>query len=391
LLVALLSAEACGADAGSAPARNGHNGGETTGGGVAGAGGDDVFGNVVNKRTGTGGSGATGTGGKHGGDDCVATGAEATIGREPADMVWVVDNSCSMAQEAVAVQTNMNRFAQALFDQGIDVHMVLLSSANIAYQTNPACAPLDFVCALGNLAAGGLDFGVCVSAPFGSGNCPDDSKMPNFLHLPVNVDSVRGLSIILDNYPQYASMMRPNASKHFAIVTDDQSIMDAATFTAGVGALDPTLFAAWRFHGIFSFTQCPSAATVGTVYQELATQTGGVAADLCLQDFDPVFDALAKDVVMNADIACDWAIPTPPTGQTLDPDKVNVNFTQPDGVVVPLGRIPPGEMCNGREGWYYDDDSKPMKVISCPMSCDRFKAAGGKVDVLFGCSSHLVN
>ena len=93
---------------------------------------------------------------------------------------------------------------------------------------------------------------------------------------------------------------------------------------------------------------------------------------------------------MNAEIACDWPIPEPPAGQSLDSEKINVNFTQPDGTVVSLGRIPPGESCDGREGWYYDDDAAPTTVISCPTSCDKFKATGGKVDVLFGCKVVLV-
>jgi hypothetical protein len=319
--------------------------------------------------------------------ECVATGAEAEVGREPADIVWLVDNSCSMAVEAVAVQTNMNRFAQQLVDNGIDVNLVLISSANTAYQMNAACPPDDILCAITMLVSAFTDFGVCIGAPFGSGMCPNDSLAPNFLHLPYPVGSTNGLQMALDLYPEYAHMMRPNASKHFAIITDDDSDIGAAAFSQGVAALDPNLFASWRYHAIYSFTQCPDAAEVGTVHQELVTQTGGVAGDLCTQMFDPVFDELATQVVSNAGIACDWPIPPPPAGQSLDSSKINVNFTTPDGTLVELGRIPQGQACDGREGWFYDDDTAPTTVISCPASCDKFKASGGKVDVLFGCTT----
>jgi hypothetical protein len=264
---------------------------------------------------------------------------------------------------------------------------VLISSANTSYQMNTACPPDDFVCALANLITAFTDFGVCIGAPFGSGTCPNDSLPPNFLHLPQMVGSTNALQMALDLYPQYASMMRPNASKHFAIISDDNSDIGAAAFMQGVTALDPNLFADWRYHGIFSFTNCLDAAEVGTVHQELVQQTGGVAGDLCTQAFDPVFDELAKAVVTNAGIACDWPIPAAPLGQSLDSEKLNVNFTQPDGTVVQLGRIPTGQQCDGREGWYYDSDTAPTTVISCPASCDRFKASGGKVDVLFGCKT----
>lgn len=386
---------ACAGDAGSTGGRGSRTGDINSNdfGNAAGTGGPAV---IPGGLAGTGsrpptlppmGTAGTGSGS---GDDCLATGAEAEVGREGADIVWIVDNSCSMAVEAVAVQTNMNRFAMQLVDRGIDVHLVLISSANTSYQMNAACPPDDLVCAIGMLVGSFVDFGVCIGAPFGSGTCPNDSKPPNFLHLALPVGSTNGLQMALDLYPMYSHMMRPNASKHFAIVTDDNSDISAADFTQRVAALDPTLFAQWRYHGIFAFSQCPDAAEVSTVHQELVTQTGGVAGDLCTQNFDPVFDELAMDVVMNAAIACDWAIPPPPAGQTLDRDKINVNFTQPDGTVVSLGRIPPGEDCGDREGWHYDNEDAPTTVISCPASCDRFKTSGGKVDVLFGCRGMLV-
>lgn len=392
VLVALAwLAFACSADTGSDASRSGGGGARGhTGGTGAGAGGDGTnFGNTTTPVAGSKGGGGQGASPATG-IDCPATSAEAEVGREPADIVWVVDNSCSMAVEAAAVQTNMNRFAQLLLDRGIDVHLVLISSAKATNGMMPMmCAPTDIFCLLMALMSG-FDFGICIDAPFGSGMCPADSKPPNFLHLPIPVGSNNGLQLIVDNYPMYASMMRPNASKHFAIVTDDDSDMDAATFTSRVNALDPVLFGRWFFHGIFSFTQCPDAAKIGTVHQQLVQQTGGVAGDLCLQQFDPVFDALAMDVVMKAEVACDWPIPPAPAGQTLDPGLVNVRFTQPDGNVVKLGKIPDGEDCGDREGWRYDDDKAPKTVLACPASCDIFRNGGGKVDVLFGCETIVV-
>lgn len=385
---------ACSADTGDGSGRSGTRGGANGGGaGATGAGAGGGGGSFGNSNAPTGGT----TGGTNnmvvgpGGDECPADSAEAEVGREPADIVWVVDNSCSMAVESAAVQTNMNRFAQKLIDSGIDVHLVLISSAKVPTAMQVACAPTDIFCLISQLMMG-FDFGICIDAPFGSGMCPADSKPPNFLHLPISVGSTNGLQLMVDNYPMYKSMMRPNASKHFAIVTDDNSDMTAAAFTTAVSSFDPdpALFGRWFFHGIFSFTQCPDAAKIGTVYQELVPQTGGVAADLCMQQFDPVFDTLAMDVVTKAVVACDWPIPPAPAGQTLDPSLINVRFTQPDGTVVNLGKIPDGEGCGDREGWDYDDAVPPTKVLACPASCDIFRNGGGKVDVLFGCETIVV-
>jgi hypothetical protein len=321
--------------------------------------------------------------------DCKAESEAAEVNRQGADIVWVVDNSCSMADEAEAVRTNMNRFAQKLIDEGVDVRLVLISATSDGSMPM-LCPDGDWQCLL-NQALSGLNFGICIDAPFGSGMCPADSKAPNYLHVPNTVGSWDALVQIINSYPMYSSMMRPDAAKHFVVVTDDESTqMDAATFTTSVAGLDPTLFATWKMNAIYAQSMCPAAAAVGNVYKTLIDQTGGVGSDLCSQDFDPVFDALAQHVAQTAEIACDFPIPPAPAGQTLDPRKVNVRFTSPAGAAVDVAKIPEGEDCNGREGWYYDNDQTPTKVISCEASCTSFRSSGGRVEVLFGCDSVVV-
>ena len=90
-------------------------------GSASGGDGDDLFGNSTGNTDSFGNTGATppdfgaaGSGGsltQFGDGTCTATGAEAEVGLEGADLIWIVDNSCSMAVEAAAVQDNMNRFA----------------------------------------------------------------------------------------------------------------------------------------------------------------------------------------------------------------------------------------------------------------------------------------
>lgn len=356
--------------------------------GDSGDSGDPGFGNPTdNLMDGTAGGGAVMPVDMRDDGSCSASGAEAEVGLESADLIWVVDNSCSMTEEAAAVQANMNRFATMLFDMGIDVRLTLISTTSLG-DPNMSCPPGDLICTL--LAGNELGLGVCIDAPFGSGMCPEDSNPPQFLHLDENVNSINALQRVMDLYPQYAHNLRPDSKKHFVVVTDDNSSVPAATFSQWVDNVDPSLFGnGWFFHGVYAKTQCPGAQ-IGTVYEELANQTSGIASDLCLQQFDPVFDALAVDVVGKADFACDWPIPPPPAGQVLDKELVNVEYTQPDGVKVALAKIPEGEECNGREGWFYDDELAPTQVRSCPVACERFQSVGGKVDVLFGCVTQVV-
>src|SRR5205814_3309103 len=91
--------------------------------------------------------------------NCAAVAQKAELVERPADIIWVIDNSGSMSSEIAAVRANMNAFAAALQGAGVDARVVLISSDSTGY------------------------LGICVDAPLGSGNCPDDSKPPQFLHV----------------------------------------------------------------------------------------------------------------------------------------------------------------------------------------------------------------
>ena len=59
--------------------------------------------------------------------------------------------------------------------------------------------------------------------------------------------------------------------------------------------------------------------------------TGGQQGNLCTQDFAPVFGAVTQAVVQGSMLACEWTIPTPSDGSTIDPGKVNVELVPPGG------------------------------------------------------------
>jgi hypothetical protein len=316
-LVACGSEAADGAQggAGGAGGASMAEGSSGAGGGVGGASGG-ASGAVGNAGTsgggqdGAAGGGTAGNGGDGGGGGGLSDGGAAadagvldaaTCDSGAADVIWVLDNSASMLVEAAAVQENMNAFATALAARRVEVSLVLISSTRVV-GGNGTCDPNDLVCQLENLGTGPV--GVCIDAPFGSGMCPDDSRPPHFLHLDVEVGSTDALQIILDQYPSYAHMMRPGVPKHFTVVSDDDSAMDAETFSSEVAALDATLFDAWTFHGIYSMSQCPNAAAIGTVYDQLVEQTMGARGDLCSQDFPPVFDAIVDSVSGGAASTC---------------------------------------------------------------------------------------
>lgn len=80
---------------------------------------------------------------------------------------------------------------------------------------------------------------------------------------------------------------------------------------------------------------------------------------------------------------CDFDIPPPPDGRTLDFGKVNVEKTTAAGATETLPYVAD---CTGGKGWHFDDPANPKKVLLCSSTCESVKAeAGGKVNVSFRC------
>jgi hypothetical protein len=340
-------------------------------GGAAGNGGsgNSANGGVIN----TGAQGGAG-GSLTDGGECFGVSQQAENRIRPVDIIMAIDNSGSMTFEAGEVQNNMNTFASAILNQGIDVHVAIISVEGppSIFTTN----------------------GVCIPAPLGSGACPNDSKPPGYLRVDQEVSSTDALQRFLQDYQQYKPVLRQNALKYFAVVTDDDSSMPAAQFIQGVGTLDPGWFDVWRFFGVFCTGSCPvlgACANTGTVYLELTQQSGTVPGDMCQgqSNFAAVFSQLAQTIGANKKLDCEWAIPPPPPGQTFSPNLVNVRYTPGNGQ-------PPQDIyfvddpskCGPQGGWYYDNNQNPTRVKVCPATCGVISNdVTGLVDILFGCAT----
>ncbi|MEM6293065.1 MAG: hypothetical protein AAGA54_17445 [Myxococcota bacterium] len=243
--------------------------------------------------------------------------------------------------------------------------------------------------------------GICIDPPLGSGGCPStDSNPPKFLHVPdSDIASSNSLQRLIELYPAYAPFLRDNALTHIVVVSDDDSALPAADFSSQFTALAPHL-ADFVFHGIVSKEEsnvacgnggacCNLAASQGVVYQELIAQTGGVEGNLCDQEFQPVFAAVAQQVIGGASLACSYTIPPPPDGEVFDRDRVNVEFEDGTGTKLVIGRVDDVNACAGVEnGWYYDDPINPTRISVCPQTCDTIQSFdAGKVAIKFGCET----
>ncbi len=342
--------------------------------GSTGDAGSSGTGDSASESTSGGSTGGDSSGGDSSGDStgeekqaCAAVSAEAELVVLPADIIFVIDNSGSMTFEASEVQARLNDFSTQILGSGVDAQVVLVSS----YPDN------------GN--------GICIDAPLGIGDCPDnDTNLPAFLHVDLRVGSHDAWEELVGSHADWSDSIREQSSKHVVIISDDDPNMSDDDFNADFLALDPS-YEGYFHHSVVSHSNCDSAAGIGQDYIDLSLATGGVAADLCDQDFQAVFDALTTAVLDGTQVACDFAIPDPPAGEVLDPDEVNVEVGSAMGPLTPIPRVDGPEACDGvPDGWYYDDAENPTMIFLCAQTCGTVQGYDdGVINIGFGCETIL--
>jgi Mg-chelatase subunit ChlD len=82
--------------------------------------------------------------------------------------------------------------------------------------------------------------------------------------------------------------------------------------------------------------------------------------------------------------SCEYAIPAPPTGQTLNRDQVNVLYTPDGGTTETIARDPSTTECN--QGWQYTADGR--NIVLCGDTCAAVRGdPSSSIEVLFGCQT----
>jgi hypothetical protein len=347
---------------------------------------------------------------------CATTVQGAVVEKLPVDIVWVVDNSSSMQPAIAAIQAGLNDFATLVDGKGLDYRVIMLS---LRSPTSPISV------------GGSTRYPICIPQPLaGDDGCGDG---PRFLHSSVDIRSTQPLEQVLGTLGQtagyqpgddkggeaWAQFLRPEATKTFVVVTDDNARLSATAFetfaggknpfnstTLPPGILDPSwggLFDGYLFDAIYgwgsdvdpsvlcTYPDQTMPAAAGTTYTTLVQKTGGVRAQICdgAGAWQAFFDQVAESVSKTAKIACELEIPEPDDG-TIDYGKVNVAVSGNNGSETLLFVSDAGGCAPG--GWYYDDPTKPEKVVLCPASCDAAQAvfdedASAEVQVLFGCDT----
>jgi hypothetical protein len=304
----------------------------------------------------------------------------------------VVDASGSMLDEQMKIGANITQFANDITSANLDVHIVMLSTT--------AAIPV-----------------ICPPYPPDPAASTALASDPRYRFVELGVDSNNSLDIAVDNFGQYRDFLRPDAVTHFVFVTDDESryrgLASPAERADGFSTdMQALLGKTFTLHTVSSEgpTACSDpmcmpdvnsgicvfvmlgcgAAAPGTTYWELAERTRGLTASICQQDWSAIFKPLTDAVIASAPLPCNYPIPAPPAGQTLDPTKVNVGWLAPSGAPEEIfPKAPSAGVCAELTAWYYNDTTPPTEVLLCPATCARI-AVGGTLNVAFGCASLVV-
>lgn len=362
-----LVAAACGSNP---PDPNGQASGSSSSG--ASGGGSSGFG------TSTSGGASSGA---SGGENCAATSAQTA--KAKVDIIFVIDSSGSMNAEMNQIKTNVNTFASKILNVGLDLHVIFI--------VDKATSPNQS----GNV--------ICVPEPLAGPNCAD--KAPTFRHVDSSVDSTDSFEVILATYDSanaaiaWNNELRLDSTKIFVEVTDDESDISFTDFDAQLLAKQPAgMFGTaqarkYIFHSIISkpfadpvpsTNVCAGAAGPSVDYQELSKLTGGLIDEVCKTDYSGVLDNIAKSVVDK--LGCEL---TYPKSEAADPTKLVVQYTPQGQPGKPLTQVTDTSKCASvPDGWFYDDNANPSKIILCPTMCTTANSApGAKLEALVGCKA----
>jgi hypothetical protein len=117
---------------------------------------------------------------------------------------------------------------------------------------------------------------------------------------------------------------------------------------------------------------------------------GGTDAAILVAIDDPAKTqadiATAINQIRGKEIACNISLPVPPTGEKVDPYKVNVSFTPSSGVAQVLTY---DQTCT-TGGWKYDDPNNPKAIELCETTCGAVTADQAKeLSIILGCATEV--
>lgn len=301
---------------------------------------------------------------------CAGIRQDAPVASGGTDVIFLLDTSGSMLHAITQVSNNMAKFVQ-------DFEAIHNTRVTVITATDPAA---------------GTDVA---------------NDRDRYLFIPSIVDSKVLFSTALSLFPRYKDFLRSDAATQFVMITDDNDLTAPSDFRREMEALLGHSFiehaiASENVNGLPCTSEAQrwnplcvgpipavcAAISIGVAYYDLADLTKGSTQSICKEDWTGVFDQLRAAVIEAVPLPCTYPLASA-SRPDFDPDKVQVLYTPGSGVDQEIGKVKDGASCGTKGGWYYDREDAPTAVQLCPTSCEAV-AAGGSLDVAFGCKPLVV-
>jgi hypothetical protein len=222
------------------------------------------------------------------------------------DVLFVVDNSCSMAVVQDELAANGPWLFDYLVGSGIDFHIGVTSTdldrnTNGSNGTLHSVAGVDYIDSL--TPSPELVFASMVRMGT-SGSATEQGLGAAYTALEVNGDTVN------------AGFLRDDSALSIVVVSDEQdhtasALITVPEFTNWLGGLAPD-----RPSVGFDAIVTQTGGDAGTVYMDVAASVGGAAFDIATPDYAPVLDALG---LVASGLQTEFCPSTP-----QDPENVEV-------------------------------------------------------------------
>jgi hypothetical protein len=252
------------------------------------------------------------------------------------DVLWVVDNSCSMADAVDLVRTNFGTYIDQFLDLGVDYHMAAI--------TTDMDAPDQQGRIQGEIITSAMDPTEAASAflsavDVGSGGSSEE-KGVGATQAALSEPLLSG-----DN----SGFLRPNAALAVVVITDenDASGVSADNFVRFLEGLkdDPSKVRVSGFMGLefdLDIFGC-SVDSASEIWVRSAALTEGFAEDICTEDWSTAMRSMS---LASAGIMTTFTLAAVPDGLS----SINVEI---DGVRV---RYDPAN------GWTWDDSTNTVSL-----------------------------
>jgi hypothetical protein len=271
--------------------------------------------------------------------------ADFEVAGVPADVLFVMDDSCSMSEEQLALANNFVGRIQPLVSAGVDFHIGVVTTDVVALQRSGRLVQVGGYTYIDENTPSPETYFEAMINVGTMGDFTEAGRQAVKLALTEPLRST-------DN----AGFYRIAADLHIVVVSDenDQSANTPSRgdFIDYLNGLKPITLDVW-FHSIVGppggCTGPGGSADTGDEYMAVTNAVGGVATSICSSDYSGVLDVL-EDTLLDRNAASDQIFElTPP----VDPATI--------GIVIDSPTL--GQVLLSSADWVYDPAAYTVEIV----------------------------